>query len=58
MENTIHTLHDFMFRTESITYLLVVAVLIGFPFFWKFLTEREDDGTEPPGEHAAGKHHH
>jgi len=55
---TIHTLHDFMFRTESITYILVIAVLVSFPVFWRFLTEREDDAQEQSGDHSSGKHHH
>jgi hypothetical protein len=55
MGNAIHTLHDFMFRTESITYLLIIAVLCGFVFFWRFLSERDDDrshlGADRPEEH-------
>lgn len=55
MEKTLYTLHDFMFRTESITYILIVAGLVGFVFFWGFLTERDEDrphlGADRPGEH-------
>ena len=40
---TIHTLQDYMLRTESITYIIIVAALIGFTFFYRFLTERDDD---------------
>ena len=29
MENTIHTLQEYMLHTESITYILIVAALIG-----------------------------
>jgi hypothetical protein len=43
MENTIHTLQDFMLRTESITYVIIVAALIGITFFYRFLTDRDDD---------------
>ena len=43
MENTIHTLHDFMLQTESITYVLIVAALVGITFFYRFLTDRDDD---------------
>jgi len=43
MEGAIQTLQDYMFRTESITYLLIVAALIGITFFYRFLTERDDD---------------
>jgi hypothetical protein len=48
MGDAIHTLHDFMLRTESITYILIVAALCGFIFFWRFLSER-DDGREHLG---------
>ncbi len=44
--NMIHTLHDYMLRTESITYLLILVGLVGFPFFWKFLSERETDAVD------------
>lgn len=57
MDSPIVTLHDFMLRTESITYLLVVVVLISFPFFWRFLTDRDEDSTQPDGQHSSEKHH-
>ena len=40
---TIHTLHDYMLHTESITYVLIVAALIAITFFYRFLTDRDDD---------------
>ncbi len=40
---TIHTLHDYMIHTENITYILIVAALIAITFFYRFLTERDDD---------------
>ena len=43
MHAMIHTLQDYMFRTESTTYILIVAALIGLPLFWRFLSERDDD---------------
>ena len=43
MENTIHTLHEFMLRAESITYILILAGLIGITIFCWFLTERDED---------------
>lgn len=46
MDNIFYTLHDFMFHTESITYILIVLALIGFPLFWRFLTERDGDGNQ------------
>jgi len=39
----INTLQEFMFRTESITYILIVLVLVFFPLFWRFLTERDEE---------------
>lgn len=38
-----YSLHDFMLRTESITYLLIVAALIGITGFWLFLSGRDRD---------------
>ena len=43
MDSVIHTLHDFMLRTESITYLLMLASLLGILGFWLFLTERDEE---------------
>jgi hypothetical protein len=43
MEAAIHTLHEYMFRTESITYILIVAALVAIPLFYRFLTERDND---------------
>ena len=43
MEATIHTLHEFMLRAESITYILILAGLIGITIYWWFLTERDED---------------
>ena len=43
METTIHTLQEYMLHTESITYIIIVAALIGMTFFYRFLTDRDDD---------------
>ena len=43
---TIHTLQEFMLHTENITYILIVAALIGITFFFRFLTDRDDDDEE------------
>jgi len=43
MQETIHTLQDYMLRTESITYILIVGALVGITFFYRFLTDRDDD---------------
>ncbi len=40
---TIYTLQEFMLHTENITYVLIVAALLGITGFWLFLTERDDD---------------
>ena len=42
MEGQIVTLQDFMYTTKSITYLVIVAALIAFPIFWRFLTDRDE----------------
>ena len=55
MGNGIYTLHDFMLRTEGVTYIMIVAALCGFIFFWRFLSERDDHhdylGADRPEEH-------
>jgi hypothetical protein len=43
MEGTLHTLHDYMLHTESITYILIVGALVGITFFYRFLTDRDED---------------
>jgi hypothetical protein len=43
MEGAIHTLQEFMFHTETITYLLIVAALIAITGFWLFLTGRDEE---------------
>ena len=43
MENGFYTLQDFFYHTKSITYILMVAALVGIVGFWKFLTGNEDD---------------
>ena len=40
---TIHTLQDFMLHTKNITYVLIVAALVGITGFWVFLTGRDED---------------
>jgi|YNPNPStandDraft_1061719.scaffolds.fasta_scaffold01496_10 hypothetical protein len=37
----IHTLQEFVTTTKAVSYLIAVAYLIAFPFFWRFLTARE-----------------
>ena len=43
MHGMIQTLQEYMFRTESTTYILIIAALIGIPLFWRFLNERDND---------------
>ncbi len=40
---TIFTLQAFMLHTKNITYVLMVAALIGITGFWLFLTEHDDE---------------
>ena len=40
---TIHTLQEFMLHTKNITYVLIVAALVGIAGFWRFLTDRDDE---------------
>lgn len=42
MEGQIVTLQEFMYTTKSITYLVIIAALILFPIFWRFLTSRDE----------------
>ena len=41
METIFYTLHDYMLHTESITYIILGGILIGFLLFWRFLTGRD-----------------
>jgi len=43
MESGIQTLQEYMFHTESITYILIVGALLGITFFWLFLSQRDDE---------------
>jgi hypothetical protein len=43
MDPIFYTLQDFMTHTESVTYLLVIATLIGMTVFWWFLTGKDED---------------
>ena len=43
METAFHTLQDFMLHTKSVTYILMVAALIGIGFFWRFLCAKDKD---------------
>jgi hypothetical protein len=43
MENVFYSLHEFMLRTETITYVLIVVALISITGFWLFLSGRDED---------------
>ena len=57
MGNGIHTLHDFMLRTEGTTYIMIVAALCGFIFFWRFLSERDDHRDHLGADRPEEPHH-
>jgi hypothetical protein len=40
---SINTLQDFMLHTKNITYVLIVAALLGITGFWLFLTDRDEE---------------
>lgn len=42
MSESIHTLQEFMLQTKGILYLLAIAYLAGFVYFWKFLHGRKE----------------
>lgn len=39
----IFTLQDFMTYTKGITYLIMGGILVFMPFFWMYLTDRDQD---------------
>jgi len=43
MDGIFYTLQEFMTYTKGVTYLLIVAILLGMWGFWNFLTGRDDD---------------
>jgi hypothetical protein len=43
MDPIFYTLQDFMTHTEGVTYLLVIATLVGMTVFWWFLTGKDED---------------
>jgi hypothetical protein len=43
MDQVFYTLQDFLLHTESVTYLLVIATLVGMTVFWWFLTGKDED---------------
>ena len=43
MDPVFQTLHDFLYYTKGIAYILMAVSVIGLGAFWKFLTGRDDD---------------
>jgi hypothetical protein len=43
MDQVFYTLQDFLTHTESVTYLLVIATLVGMTLFWLFLNGKDED---------------
>jgi hypothetical protein len=42
MADTFYTLQDFMTHTKSVTYIIMGAILILMPLFWRFLTDKDE----------------
>ena len=43
MDGIFYTLQDFMTHTKGVTYILIVAILVGMWAFWNFLVDRDED---------------
>ena len=43
MHGTFHTLQEFLLHTKSVTYVIIVLILLGMVGFWLFLSERDED---------------
>jgi len=43
MEGIYYTLQDFFTYTKSVTYILIVVVLLAMVGFWRFLTDRDEN---------------
>jgi hypothetical protein len=46
METIFYTLQDYYTHTKAIAYLLMIAALIGFAWFWKFISAKDDADKE------------
>jgi hypothetical protein len=44
VEEIMDTLLDFIFETKRLSYIVAVIFMVGAIGFWKFLTEREENG--------------
>jgi len=43
METIFYTYQDFFTYTKGVLYLLMIAALIGFALFWRFLSKKDDE---------------
>ena len=43
MDGIFYTLQEFMTHTKGVTYLLIIAILLGMLGFWNFLSEKDED---------------
>ncbi len=43
MDGVFHSLHGFMLHSKTITYVLMGAGLVALAWFWRFLSERDED---------------
>jgi hypothetical protein len=43
METIFYTYQDFLTHTKGVLYLLMIAALVGYLLFWRFLSGRDDD---------------
>ncbi len=43
MDGVYYTLQEFLAHTESVTYILILATLLGIAGFWYFLTGGDED---------------
>jgi hypothetical protein len=46
MEPVYYTYQDFYTHTKGVVYILMIAAPIGFVFFWRFLTGKDDENKE------------
>jgi len=42
METIFFTYQDFYTHTKGVSYVLIVAALVGMAFFWSFLSGKDD----------------
>ena len=55
MEPMFHSYQGFYLHTEAITYLMIVASLIGIAWFWNFLSGIDNDKNGNDFQRNSGK---